>query len=201
MFVFPGEGAQYPNMLADLCLQFAEARAVFDRIDRLYADHPRGHLLSDWVFPRPAFSEAERQRTEARLMELDIAVEAVLTANAAVYAVMRRLVPRCDAILGHSTGEHSAAMAAGALDLDTDERLAAFCHGLLRLLRRCRRAPRGAGRGAAGDRRRRRERPADRRRRRAASCTWRWTTAPTRRCSSARRRPPRVPGRSRPARG
>ncbi len=130
VYVFPGEGAQYPNMLADLCLQFAEARAVFDRIDRIYAEHPRGHLLSDWVFPRPAFSDAERQRTEARLMELDIAVEAVLTANAAVYEVMRRLVPRCDAMLGHSTGEHSAAMAAGALDVETDERLAAFSHGL-----------------------------------------------------------------------
>ena len=63
-------------------------------------------------------------------MELDIAVEAVLGANAAVYAVMRRLVRRCDAMLGHSTGEHSAAMAAGALDVETDERLAAFCHGL-----------------------------------------------------------------------
>ena len=130
VFVFPGEGAQYPNMLADLCLQFPEARAVFDRIDRIYADHPRGHLLSDWVFPRPAFSDAERQRTEARLMELDIAVEAVLGANAAVYAVMSRLVGRCDAMLGHSSGEHSAAMAAGALDVETDERLAAFCHGL-----------------------------------------------------------------------
>jgi acyl transferase domain-containing protein/phosphopantetheinyl transferase len=130
VFVFPGEGAQYPNMLADLCLQFTEARAAFDRIDRLYADHPRGHLLSDWVYPRPAFSKAERQRTEGRLMELDIAVEAVLTANAALHAVIRQLVPRCDAMLGHSTGEHSAAMAAGALDVDTDERLAAFCHGL-----------------------------------------------------------------------
>lgn len=130
VFVFPGEGAQYPNMLSEVCLQFPEARAVFDRIDRLYAGHPRGHLLSDWVFPRPAFSEDERRRTEDRLMELDIAVEAVLTANAAVYAVMRRLVRRCDALLGHSSGEHSAAMAAGALDVETDERLAAFCHGL-----------------------------------------------------------------------
>ena len=121
--MFPGEGAQYPNMLSDLCLQFEEARAVFDRIDRIYAEHPRGHLLSDWVFPRPAFSDAERALTEARLMELDIAVEAVLTANAAVYEVIRRLVPRCDAMLGHSSGEHSAAMAAGALDVETDERL------------------------------------------------------------------------------
>ncbi len=130
VYVFPGEGAQYPNMLSDLCLQFEEARAVFDRIDRIYAEHPRGHLLSDWVFPRPAFSDAERALTEARLMELDIAVEAVLTANAAVYEVIRRLVPRCDAMLGHSSGEHSAAMAAGALDVETDERLGTFSHGL-----------------------------------------------------------------------
>jgi acyl transferase domain-containing protein/phosphopantetheinyl transferase len=130
VFVFPGEGAQYQNMLAGLCLEFAEARAAFDRIDRLYAEHPRGHRLSDWVFPRPAFADGERERTEARLMELDIAVEAVLTANAAVHGVIRRLVPRCDAMLGHSSGEHSAAMAAGALDVETDERLAAFCHGL-----------------------------------------------------------------------
>jgi len=130
VFVFPGEGAQYPHMLAGLCLQFAEARAAFDRVDRLYAGHPRGHLLSDWVYPRPPFSEAEKQHTDQRLMELDIAVEAVLTGNAAAYAVMQRLVRRCDAMLGHSTGEHSAAMAAGALDVDTDERLAAFCHGL-----------------------------------------------------------------------
>lgn len=130
VFVFPGEGAQYPGMLADLCLQFPEARAAFDRIDRLYRDHPRGHVLSDWVFPRPAFSEEERRRTEARLMELDIAVEAVLTANAAIYGVASRLVRRCDALLGHSSGEHSAAMSVGALDVETDERLAAFCHGL-----------------------------------------------------------------------
>ena len=73
----------------------------------------------------------ERSRTEARLMELDIAVEAVLDGQ-------RRRARRGPAAgaaaatrsLGHSTGEHSAAMAAGALDLETDERLAAFCHGL-----------------------------------------------------------------------
>ncbi|HLH15493.1 MAG TPA: beta-ketoacyl synthase N-terminal-like domain-containing protein, partial [Solirubrobacteraceae bacterium] len=130
VFVFPGEGSQYTGMLADLCLQFREAREAFDRVDRLYAEHPRGHVLSDWVFPRPAFSEQERERVQARLMELDIAVEAVLTGNAAVHAVVSRLVPRCDALLGHSSGEHSAAMAVGALDVETDERLAAFCHGL-----------------------------------------------------------------------
>jgi acyl transferase domain-containing protein/phosphopantetheinyl transferase (holo-ACP synthase) len=130
VFVFPGEGAQYPNMLADLCVCFPEVREVFDRIDRLYAGHPRGYLLSDWVFPRPAFSEEERRRAEERLMQLDIAVESVLTANGAVHALLRRLVGEPDAMVGHSTGEHSAAIASGVLDLDTDERLRAFCEGL-----------------------------------------------------------------------
>jgi acyl transferase domain-containing protein/phosphopantetheinyl transferase len=132
VLVFPGEGAQYPNMLADLCVHFAEAREVFDRIDRLYDGHARGYLLSDWVFPRPAFSEAERRVAEERLMQLDIAVESVLTANGALHEVVRRLVRRVDAVVGHSTGEHSAAIATGVLDVDTDERLAAFCQGLHR---------------------------------------------------------------------
>jgi acyl transferase domain-containing protein/phosphopantetheinyl transferase len=130
VFVFPGEGAQYPNMLADLCMQFAEVRGVFDRIDRLYADHPRGYRLSDWVFPRPAFSDEERQRAEERLMQLDVAVESVLTANGAMHALLRRLLGEPDATVGHSTGEHSAAIATGALDVDSDDRLVQFCEGL-----------------------------------------------------------------------
>ncbi|HEU4657849.1 MAG TPA: beta-ketoacyl synthase N-terminal-like domain-containing protein, partial [Capillimicrobium sp.] len=105
VLVFPGEGAQYPDMLADLCLQFDEVRAVFDRIDRIYAGHPRGDLLSDWVFPPPTASPEERRRAQERLMQLDIAVESVLTANGAMHALLERLLPRVDAVLGHSTGE------------------------------------------------------------------------------------------------
>ena len=130
VFVFPGEGAQYPNMLADLCLHFSEVREVFDRIDRLYAEHPRGYVLSDWVFPRPAFSEAERQHAEDRLMQLDVAVESVLTASGAMHALLRKLIGAPDVMVGHSTGEHSAAIAGGVLDVETDERLRAFCEGL-----------------------------------------------------------------------
>ena len=34
-FLFPGEGSQYPGMLADLCPHFPEVRAVFDTADRI----------------------------------------------------------------------------------------------------------------------------------------------------------------------
>src|SRR5205814_1719217 len=121
--LFPGEGAQYPNMLADLCLHFPEVRACFDQIDRIFAAHPRGYRLSDRLFPRPAFSDGERRQAEAQLMQMDVAIEAVLTANLAVYTLLRRIGLTANVCVGHSTGEYSAAYAAGVLDLDDEERL------------------------------------------------------------------------------
>ncbi|MEW5801872.1 MAG: beta-ketoacyl synthase N-terminal-like domain-containing protein [bacterium] len=37
-FLFPGEGSQYVNMLADLCIYFPEVRACFDRTDRILGE-------------------------------------------------------------------------------------------------------------------------------------------------------------------
>jgi acyl transferase domain-containing protein/phosphopantetheinyl transferase len=132
VFVFPGEGAQYAGMLADLCLHFPEVREAFDRSDRLYRDHPRGYVTSDWVYPRPAFSDEERGAAEGRLMQMDIAVEAVLTANQAMHGLLERIGLRPDACVGHSTGEYSAAYAAGVLVIDTEEQFFEFCRGLHR---------------------------------------------------------------------
>ena len=120
VFLFPGEGAQYPNMLADLCLHFPEVRQWFDRSDRLFCDHPRAHVLSDYLFPRPTFAEADRLASERRLWDIDLAIEAVLTANQALLSVMHGLRIQPDAIVGHSSGEYSALSAAGALDLTAE---------------------------------------------------------------------------------
>ncbi len=113
-FLFPGEGAQYVNMLADLCLRFPEVRRCFDEIDRVYANHARGYVPSDLIFPRPAFSDSERKTAEDRLWQMDVAIEALLTANHALYTLLDRLEIRPDAMLGHSTGEYSA-MRAGRM--------------------------------------------------------------------------------------
>ena len=59
-FLFPGEGSQYVHMLADLCIHFPEVRKCFDLIDRVFASHSRNYVPSDYIFPRPAFSDAER---------------------------------------------------------------------------------------------------------------------------------------------
>jgi len=119
--VFPGEGSQYPDMLADLCLHFPEVREAFDLVDRVCVADGRDDVYSDWIFPRPTFSDDERREAEARLMDLDVAVGAVLAANHAMHSLMRRLGVRYDACLGHSTGDYSAAIAAGVLPLEDDD--------------------------------------------------------------------------------
>ena len=131
VFLFPGEGAQYPNMLADLCLHFPEVRECFDQSDRAYAAHPRGYVPSDVIFPRPSPGGGE-DWAEGRLWTMDGAIEAVLTADLALLAVLNELGLRPDAIVGHSSGEYAALRAAGLLDLRTEEQWAWFAHELNR---------------------------------------------------------------------
>lgn len=117
-FVFPGEGAQYLNMLADLCRHFPIVRACFDEMDRVLFDHPRGYRLSEVIFPPPAFTDADRVAAEKRLGQMDLAVESVTTANHAITHLLAQLGIVPDVVLGHSSGEFSAMRAAGMFDED-----------------------------------------------------------------------------------
>jgi len=117
-FLFPGEGAQYPLMLADLVWHFPVVRAVFEAMDRVFAGHPRGYVPSDYLFPRPAADE--RAWAERHLWQMEGAVEAVVTADLALLALLRRLGLRPAAVAGHSSGEYVALAAAGVLDLTSE---------------------------------------------------------------------------------
>jgi len=117
-FLFPGEGAQYPQMLADVCMHFPEARAWFDLMDRAFADHPRGYLPSELVFPA-----SRSEESDPRLWRMDGAVETVFAANQALLAVLTRLEIRPQTIAGHSSGDYSALRAAGCLGVEGDDEL------------------------------------------------------------------------------
>ncbi|HEY6359576.1 MAG TPA: acyltransferase domain-containing protein, partial [Vicinamibacterales bacterium] len=142
-FVFPGEGSQYTNMLADLCMQFREVRAAFDFMDRAFADHPRGYLPSDVVFPRAPASRTGAPAARSlrggvevpnpdseRLFGMDAGAEAVFTANQALAALLQSLGIRPAAVVGHSTGEHSALLAAGAITIRDETELRAHVLGV-----------------------------------------------------------------------
>jgi acyl transferase domain-containing protein/phosphopantetheinyl transferase/acyl carrier protein len=120
-FLFPGEGAQYPEMLADLCLHFRTVRAWFDLVDRAFRGHPRGFVPSQVLFPPPA--GASPASGDERLFAIDSAIEAVFTANQALHALLTGfgIVPQ--AIAGHSTGEYSALLACGAVELGGEAEL------------------------------------------------------------------------------
>jgi acyl transferase domain-containing protein len=114
-FVFPGEGSQYLNMMADLCLHFPEVRKMFDLMDRTFEGHERGYLPSQVIVPPPG-SAANK-----RLFSMDVGPEAVFCANQAIFALLEKLDVRADAMMGHSTGEHSALVCSGMARIADDE--------------------------------------------------------------------------------
>ena len=121
--VFPGEGAQYENMLSDLCMHFPEVRQVFDLMDRAFEGHSRGYLPSDTIFPPPRLSAG-------RLWSMDSGAEAVFVANQALCALVQQLGINADAMVGHSTGEHSALLAAGVVQASDEEELIRHIRGV-----------------------------------------------------------------------
>ena len=117
-FLFPGEGSQYRNMLGDLCIHFPEVRSVFDLMDRAYENHARDYLPSDVIFPAPLGSPSQD-----RLWNMDSGAETVFCANQALYALIEKLGLRADAMVGHSTGEHSALLASHVVQVAGDQEL------------------------------------------------------------------------------
>jgi acyl transferase domain-containing protein/phosphopantetheinyl transferase (holo-ACP synthase) len=112
-FLFPGEGSQYPGMLADLCIHFPEVRRYFDTADRIARELGETESPSDHLF---GLSE----RADEKLSSAATAVNVVLNAQWALYQVLVRLGLKPDAVVGHSSGELLALAAAGVFPADRE---------------------------------------------------------------------------------
>lgn len=120
-FLFPGEGSQYPNMLSDLCLHLADLREAFDRADRVFVENQRAVLPSEILFPVSSTRAAEFEEPE--LWEMDCAVAALFAADQGLFELLRHLDIRPTAVVGHSSGEFAALLAAGALQIQDQDQL------------------------------------------------------------------------------
>lgn len=98
-FIFPGQGSQAVGMGKDLFEGFPEARAVFDAVDGAL-----GEKLSAMCFQGPEEALKLTANTQPSILTVSAAANAVLAA--------RGVVP--DLVAGHSLGEYSALVAAGA---------------------------------------------------------------------------------------
>ncbi len=105
-YLFPGQGSQVVGMGSALYQESPGARAIFDQ-----ADEALGFPLSHLCFQGP--EEELRQTVNAQ--------PAILTTSIAALQALAEVrdateVPRPTFVAGHSLGEYTALVAAGALD-------------------------------------------------------------------------------------
>jgi [acyl-carrier-protein] S-malonyltransferase len=99
-FVFPGQASQYPGMGKELADKYPVARAVFEEADRAL-----GFSIS-----RICFTGSEED------LKLTANTQpAILTCSVAIYRILAEKGINPHFVAGHSLGEYSALVAAGAM--------------------------------------------------------------------------------------
>ncbi|MDS4070550.1 MAG: polyketide synthase dehydratase domain-containing protein [Candidatus Competibacter sp.] len=135
-FMFPGEGSQYRGMLAELAVYLPLVREWFDFWDTLYQGQQEV-LPSQIVFQPPTGVDAAvREMLETRLNDVAIGSEAVFIASQALFALLSALGLGADAMVGHSSGENTAMVAAGVMRLVDREKLRQYILNLKQLYQR-----------------------------------------------------------------
>lgn len=100
-FIFPGQGSQYPGMGKDLADNFAVAREVFEE-----ANDFLGFDVAKLCFDGPESDLQLTANTQPAILTVSIAAQRVVTAECGLTAAYAA---------GHSLGEYSALVCAGAL--------------------------------------------------------------------------------------
>jgi acyl transferase domain-containing protein/phosphopantetheinyl transferase len=134
-FVFPGEGAQYENMLADLCQHFPQVRQCFDRVETAFDRAGIVPTLSRVLYPPPHLASSKENPNSA-LWRMDYAVQSVTTANRALSRLFHDLGVTPHMMVGHSSGEFAALEASGALCLGHEDGFLDYIEGGMRTVQR-----------------------------------------------------------------
>jgi [acyl-carrier-protein] S-malonyltransferase len=107
-FLFPGQASQHPGMGRELAGDFPESRAVFDE-----SDAALGFSVSQLCFEGSADQLKLTENTQPAILTVSIAAQRALE--------KRGITP--DFVAGHSLGEYSGLVAAGALDFSSAVKL------------------------------------------------------------------------------
>lgn len=118
--LFPGEGAQYLNMLADLCGVFPEVEETFAWCDQLATEAGRPEASLRRVLHLPPDATADdKVAAENELRGLGPSIFGVLIADQAIFRILQKLRIPASAVAGHSAGELGALLVAGAMGADS----------------------------------------------------------------------------------
>lgn len=108
-YVFPGQGSQYPGMAKDLYESNATAREMLERANGIL-----GFRITDIMF----------EGTAEDLKRTDVTQPAIFLHSVVLAKCLSDFKP--DMVAGHSLGEFSALVAAGALDFEEGLKLVAI---------------------------------------------------------------------------
>lgn len=107
VFLFPGQGSQHAGMGHDLANNFSISKAAFDEADKALSSESASFSLSNLCFNGP---EEDLQLTANTQ-------PAILVSSVAAFRALSEKRVKPDFVAGHSLGEYSALVAAGALSL------------------------------------------------------------------------------------
>lgn len=107
-YIFPGQGAQFPGMGKDLYEQSEPARELFEQANQIL-----GFRITDVMF----------DGTEEDLKQTNVTQPAIFLHSVILAKVLPDFAP--DMVAGHSLGEFSSLVAAGALSFSDGLRLVA----------------------------------------------------------------------------
>ncbi len=128
-FLFPGEGSQYPGMLADLASAFPQVHEILHHCEALGKSSAiDGKSILRFFRPVDTLSENELSEIRIDLTRIDQAMFAIVIADWIMYHIIGQLRIRPDVIAGHSAGELIALMSSGILT-GSDEQFAILRDG------------------------------------------------------------------------
>ena len=115
--LYPGQGSQYVGMTLDLSKRYKCIGETWEEADRTMVEILEGETLSSFVL-RENLSEEERKEAEYKLKQTEYTQPAMLTADLALYRLLKAHGLEPDMVAGHSLGEYAALMVAGILNFD-----------------------------------------------------------------------------------
>ncbi|MFN7726248.1 MAG: beta-ketoacyl synthase N-terminal-like domain-containing protein [Rubrivivax sp.] len=119
--LFPGQGSQYVGMARELAVLFPAVADTLSAADQqLHGAFTErfGQPLAAFLFPRGAYSEAEKNAARQGLTNTDVAQPALGAVAVGVLRLLQQWGLKADMLAGHSYGEFVAHFASGAIDFE-----------------------------------------------------------------------------------
>ncbi len=116
-FLFPGQGSQYVNMLAQIAVTFDQVRQELDQANQVLTEC-LNRPLSTYLYPPSTFTLEAEKAAQAALTQTEVAQPALGATSLGLLQLLHELGVQPDCVAGHSYGEFVALAAAGVFQPD-----------------------------------------------------------------------------------